>query len=127
MMSRAGVRVSPKSITGTAGSRKKSCTGTGERQDRQDVCSRTDHVLKYECKNGREKTGRWRYYNGDGVLIMERVYTASNDLLCELYYDYDEYVRIVTLQWTKFLDDEIEKYKQRTSEFDGKRESRVSL
>ena len=76
--------------------------------------------IEYECKNGREKTGRWRYYNGDGLLIMERVYTASNDLLCELYYDYDEYVRIVTLQWTKFLDDEIEKYKQRTSEFDEK-------
>jgi antitoxin component YwqK of YwqJK toxin-antitoxin module len=74
--------------------------------------------IEYECKNGREKTGRWRYYDQSGFLIMEQVYTRSDDLLCELYYDYDEYVRIVTVQWTKFLDDEIEKYKQRASEFD---------
>lgn len=76
--------------------------------------------FEYECKNGREKTGRWRKYDRDGFLVMERVYTRSNDLLCELYYDYEEYLRIVTLQWTKFLDDEIEKYKQRASEYDTK-------
>lgn len=76
--------------------------------------------IEYECKNGREKTGRWRYYDRDGFLVMEQVYTRSNDLLCELYYDYEEYVRIVTVQWTKFLDDEIEKYKQRANEFDEK-------
>ncbi len=76
--------------------------------------------IEYECNNGREKTGRWRYYDHSGLLIMEQVYTRSNDLLCELYYDYDEYVRIVTLQWTKFLDDEIEKYKQRSGEYDEK-------
>jgi len=74
--------------------------------------------IEYECKNGREKTGRWRYYDHDGLLAMEQVYTRSDDLLCELYYDYEEYVRIVTVQWTQFLDDEIEKYKQRVNEFD---------
>ena len=76
--------------------------------------------IEYECTNGREKTGRWRYYDHNGLLTMEQVYTRSDDLLCELYYDYEEYVRIVTVQWTKFLDDEIEKYKQRAGEFDEK-------
>ena len=76
--------------------------------------------FEYECRDGREKTGRWRNYDREGLLVMERVYTRSNDLLCELYYDYEEYVRIITVQWTKFLDDEIEKYKQRASEYDEK-------
>ena len=43
--------------------------------------------IEYECRNGREKTGRWRYYDSNGFLVMEQVYTRSNDLLCELYYD----------------------------------------
>lgn len=74
--------------------------------------------FEYACSNGREKTGRWRNYDRDGLLVMERVYTSTDDLLCEVYYDYEEHHRVVTLQWTKFLDDEIEKYKQRANEYD---------
>ena len=74
--------------------------------------------FEYECRDGREKTGRWRNYDEKGLLVMEKVYTTTNDLLCELYYEYGEYGRIVTLQWTKFLDDEIEKYKQKANEYD---------
>jgi antitoxin component YwqK of YwqJK toxin-antitoxin module len=74
--------------------------------------------FEYECKNGLEKVGRWRNYDENGLLVMEKVYTTTNDLLCELYYEYGEYGRIVTLQWTKFLDDEIEKYKQKANEYD---------
>ena len=76
--------------------------------------------FEYECKGGREKTGRWKNYDQNDLLIMERVYTSANDLLCELYYEYGEYGRIVTVQWTKFLDDEIEKYKQKANEYDAK-------
>ena len=74
--------------------------------------------FEYECREGRERTRIWRYYDEKGFLIMEKVYTTANDLLCELYYEYGEYGRIVTLQWTKFLDDEIEKYKQKANEYD---------
>ena len=74
--------------------------------------------FEYECKEGREKTGIWKNYNQDSLLVMERVYTRANDLLCEVYYEYGEYGRIATIQWTKFLDDEIEKYKQRANEYD---------
>ena len=74
--------------------------------------------LEFECKDGREKTGRWKNYNRNGLLIGEKVYSSANDLLCELFYEYGEYGRIVTIQWTRFLDDEIEKYKQRISEYD---------
>ncbi len=74
--------------------------------------------FEFECKNGRKRTGRWRNYDWDDILVMERVYTRTNDLLCELYYEYEEYGRIVTVQWTRFLDDEIEKYRQRANEYD---------
>jgi antitoxin component YwqK of YwqJK toxin-antitoxin module len=74
--------------------------------------------FEYECIDDREKRGRWRNYDETGLLVMEKVYTSTNDLLCELYYEYGEYGRIVTLQWTKFLDDEIEKYKQKANEYD---------
>lgn len=74
--------------------------------------------FEYECKGGREKTGRWKNYDQNNLLIMEKVYSSTNDLLCELYYEYGEYGRIVTVQWTKFLDDEIEKYKQKVKEYD---------
>ena len=74
--------------------------------------------FEYECRDDWERTGRWRNYDEKGLLIMEKVYTTTNDLLCELYYEYGEYGRIVTLQWTKFLDDEIEKYKQKANEYD---------
>lgn len=76
--------------------------------------------FEYECRDGRERAGRWRNYDEKGLLVMEKVYTRNHDLLCELYYEYGEYGRIVTLQWTKFLDDEIEKYKQKASEYDEK-------
>ena len=75
--------------------------------------------FEYDCKDGIEKTGRWKNYDQKDLLIMEKVYSSSNDLLCELYYEYGEYGRIVTVQWTKFLDDEIEKYKQKADEYDG--------
>jgi antitoxin component YwqK of YwqJK toxin-antitoxin module len=74
--------------------------------------------FEFECKDGREKVGRWRNYDQNGVLAMERVYSHPNDLFCELYYEYGEYGRIVTVQWTRFLDDEIEKYKQYAREYD---------
>ncbi len=73
---------------------------------------------EYECRDGQEKTGRWRYYNRNGLLVMEKIFTTTNDLLCELYYEYGEYGRIVTVQWTKFIDDEIEQYKQKATEYD---------
>jgi len=74
--------------------------------------------FEFECRDGREKTGRWKNYNQNGLLIGEKVYSSANDLLCELFYEYGEYGRIVTIQWTRFLDDEIEKYKQRANEYD---------
>ena len=74
--------------------------------------------FEYECKNGLEKTGSWRNYNQNNLLVMEKVYSRTNDLLCELYYEYGEYGRIVTVKWTEFLDDEIEKYKQKANEYD---------
>jgi antitoxin component YwqK of YwqJK toxin-antitoxin module len=74
--------------------------------------------FEFECKDGREKVGRWRNYDQNGLLVMEKVYSRPNDLFCELYYEYGEYGRIVTLQWTRFLDDEIEKYKQYAREYD---------
>ena len=64
---------------------------------------------EYECKDGREKTGRWRYYNKGGLLVWEKLFSHPSNLLCELYYEYEEYGRVVTIQWTKFLDDEVEK------------------
>ena len=74
--------------------------------------------FEFECNEGREKVGRWRNYDQRGLLVMEKVYSHPNDLFCELYYEYGEYGRIVTLQWTRFLDDEIEKYKQYAREYD---------
>ena len=74
--------------------------------------------FEFECKDGREKVGTWRNYDQNGLLVLEKVYSRSNELLCELYYEYGEYGRIVTLQWTRFLDDEIEKYKQYAREYD---------
>ncbi len=74
--------------------------------------------FEFECRDGREKTGRWRNYNPKGLLIMEKIYSRTNNLLCEIYYDYGEYDRIITIQWAQFLDDTIEKYRQRTSEYD---------
>ena len=74
--------------------------------------------FEFECIGGREKVGRWRNYDQKGFLVMEKVYSHPNELLCELYYEYGEYGRIVTLQWTRFLDDEIEKYKQYAREYD---------
>jgi len=74
--------------------------------------------FEFECKDGREKVGRWRNYDQNGLLVLEKVYSRPNDLLCELYYEYGEYGRIVTVQWTRFLDDEIEKYKQYAREYD---------
>lgn len=76
--------------------------------------------FEFECKDGREKVGRWRNYDQKGLLVLEKVYSRPNDLLCELYYEYGEYGRIVTLQWTRFLDDEIEKYKQYAREYDAR-------
>jgi len=74
--------------------------------------------FEFACEDGREKVGRWRNYDQTGLLVMEKVYSHPNDLFCELYYEYGEYGRIVTLQWTRFLDDEIEKYKQYAREYD---------
>jgi antitoxin component YwqK of YwqJK toxin-antitoxin module len=74
--------------------------------------------FEYECNDGREKTGIWKNYNENDLLVMERAYTTTNDLLYEVYYEYGEYGRIATIQWTKFLDDEVEKYKQKASEYD---------
>jgi antitoxin component YwqK of YwqJK toxin-antitoxin module len=74
--------------------------------------------FEFACKEGREKVGQWRNYDRNGLLVMEKVYSRPNELFCELYYEYGEFGRIVTLQWTRFLDDEIEKYKQYAREYD---------
>lgn len=74
--------------------------------------------FEFTCRDGREKVGRWRNYDQTGLLVMEKIFSRPNDLFCELYYEYGEYGRIVTVQWTRFLDDEIEKYKQYAREYD---------
>jgi antitoxin component YwqK of YwqJK toxin-antitoxin module len=74
--------------------------------------------FEFECKDDREKIGRWKNYNQNGLLVEEKVYSSTSDLLCELFYEYEEYGRIVTIQWTRFLDDEIEKYRQKAGEYD---------
>jgi len=74
--------------------------------------------LEFESRDGREKTGRWRTYNPHGLLIMEKIYSRTNDLFCELYYEYTEYDRTVTIQLTQFMDDTIDKYRQRADEYD---------